>query len=64
MADTWKFCYPIIRPRRCSRAENPPGGSSAGAHLPVQPPRLVHAQVPGALNALNGHGAHGHGANL
>lgn len=34
------------------------------AHLPVQPSRLVHAEVPGAPHPLDGHGAHGHGADL
>lgn len=38
--------------------------SRPGAHLPVQPPRLIHAEVAGAPHALDGHGAHRHGADL
>lgn len=54
------FVTPLLEPAAVPGWKIP----SAAAHLPVQPPRLVHAQVPGALHALDGHGAHGHGADL
>jgi len=57
------FGEQLPRGKASPRAE-PPGTGPSASHLPAQPPRLVHAEVPGAPHSLDGHGTHRHGSDL